>query len=173
MRRPKMSRSVRTPASRPLASVTNTESPVPVRWIARRQAETGVPGPTVTGSRRPTTMSGWDARAGTRAATARSVRSATLEVYAEAHDRAVGASRAPSERKTVPPPVAAGTPTWERWPSAQRGSRRRELGPCAGDREPDVRPHADEREALRPRARGRRAVPQEDSGALAVVATRP
>ena len=34
--RPKMSRSVRTPRSRPSGSQTKTESPVPVRWIARQ-----------------------------------------------------------------------------------------------------------------------------------------
>ena len=96
-----MSRSVRTPARRPSRSVTNTESPVPVRWIARRQAATGVPGPTVTGSRRPTTMRGWEVRAGTRAVTARSVSSATGPVYAERPDRAAGALR---------PGCAAGSP---------------------------------------------------------------
>ena len=44
------SRSVRTPTSRSSASVTNTESPVPVRWIASRQSAIDVPGGTITGS---------------------------------------------------------------------------------------------------------------------------
>src|SRR5690349_18161441 len=81
--RPKTSRSVSTPTRMPSGFVTNTESPVPVRWIARRHAPMDVPGCTVTGSRRPIVLSCADARLGTRAATARSVRSATSRVYAE------------------------------------------------------------------------------------------
>ena len=85
-----MSRSVRTPTSRPSASVTKTESPVPVRWMACRQSAIDEPGATVTGCRRPTTLNGADTRPGTRAAVARSVSSVTRPVYARTRDRAVG-----------------------------------------------------------------------------------
>src|SRR6478609_7428633 len=151
-RRPKMSRSVRTPARRPSPPVTKTESPVPVRWIARRQAATVVPGPTVTGSRRPTAMSGWEARAGTRAATARSVRSATDPVYAQASDRAVA------------PAGGLGSEPG----SAERGPGVRELLHRPGPEERELRSDADEREAAGQRARGRRAVAEQDAGALPV-----
>src|SRR4051812_4167015 len=91
-RLPKMSRSVRTPARTPSGVVTKTESPVPVRWIARRHAPIDVPGVTVTGSRRPISRNGAAASEGTRAATARSVRSATPRVYADPIGDAVGAT---------------------------------------------------------------------------------
>src|SRR5919197_4626982 len=70
--RPKMSRSVRTPASVPSGRVTNTESPVPVRCIVAMQSARLVPGSTVTGSRRPMTWIFSSASAGTRVATPRS-----------------------------------------------------------------------------------------------------
>ena len=75
-----MSRSVRTPTRRPSESQTNTESPVPVRWIARRQSARLVPGGTVTGSRRLRTRRRSSVRDGTRRATARSVSSVTSQV---------------------------------------------------------------------------------------------
>ena len=74
---------------RPSASVTNTELLVPARWIARRHAARLLPGGTVTGSRVAITVSGWEARVGTRAATARSVSSATGPVYADPPEGAV------------------------------------------------------------------------------------
>src|SRR3954451_8072986 len=89
-RLPKMSRSVRTPARTPSGGVTKTESPVPVRWIARRRVPIDVPGVTVTGSRRPISRNGAAASEGTRAATARSVRSATWPVYAGPFGDAAG-----------------------------------------------------------------------------------
>ena len=63
----------------PSASHTNTESPVPVRWMARTQSARLVPGGTVTGWRRLRTRSRSSVRDGTRRATAPSVRSVTLE----------------------------------------------------------------------------------------------
>src|SRR3954468_20099532 len=93
-RLPKMSRSVRTPTRTPSGVVTKTESPVPVRWIARRHAPIDVPGVTVTGSRRPISRNGAAASEGTRAATARSVRSATPRVYADPIGDAVAAAGA-------------------------------------------------------------------------------
>ena len=78
--RPKMSRSVRTPTRRPAASQTKTESPVPVRWMARTQSASEVPGGTVTGWRRLSTRSRSSASEGTRRATAVSVRSLTRQV---------------------------------------------------------------------------------------------
>src|SRR3954452_22295136 len=89
-RLPKMSRSVRTPTRTASGVVTKTESPVPVRWIARRHAPIDVPRVTVTGSRRPISRNGAAASEGTRAATARSVRSATWPVYAGPFGDAVG-----------------------------------------------------------------------------------
>ena len=78
--RPKMSRSVRTPARRPEASHTKTESPVPVRWMARTHSASEVPGRTVTGCRRLSTRRRSSASEGTRRATAISVRSLTCQV---------------------------------------------------------------------------------------------
>ena len=78
--RAKMSRSVRTPRRRPSDSQTKTESPVPVRWIARTQSARLVPGATVTGWRRLRTRSRSSVRDGTRRATAPSERSVTVEV---------------------------------------------------------------------------------------------
>ena len=75
-----MSRSVRTPVRRPSASHTKTESPVPVRWIARMQSASEVPGTTVTGWRRLSTPSRSSRMAGTRRTTAVSVSSVTHEV---------------------------------------------------------------------------------------------
>ena len=75
--RPKMSRSVSTPSRRPAASQTKTESPVPVRWIARMHSASGVPGRTVTGWRRLSTRSRSSVSDGTRRATAASVMSLT------------------------------------------------------------------------------------------------
>ena len=88
--RAKMSRSARTPTSRPSGSVTKTESPVPVRLDGPRQSPIDEPGATVTGCRRPTTLNGADTRPGTRAAVARSVSSVTRPVYARMRVRAVG-----------------------------------------------------------------------------------
>ena len=65
---------------RPGRSHTNTESPVPVRWIARTHSARLVPGGTVTGWRRLSTRSRSSVRVGTRRATAPSVRSVTLGV---------------------------------------------------------------------------------------------
>src|SRR3954468_1989071 len=100
-RLPKMSRSVRTPTRTPSGEVTKTESPVPVRWIARRHAPIDVAGVTVTGSRRPISRSGAAASEGTRAATARSVRSATSRVYADPIGDAVGRRGAAGTRERV------------------------------------------------------------------------
>ena len=59
---------------------TKTESPVPVRWIARKQSARLVPGGTVTGWRRLRTRRRSSVRDGTRLATTPSERSVTLEV---------------------------------------------------------------------------------------------
>jgi len=68
-----MSRSVRIPTSRPLASHTKTESPTPARWIARRQSARLEPGGIRSGSRRDSTASGSWIIDGTRPATSGSV----------------------------------------------------------------------------------------------------
>ena len=94
-RRPNTSRSASTPSKVPSGAVTKKESPVPVRWIVRRHAPIDVPGDTVTGSRRPISRSGTAASVGTRAATARSVRSATARVYADTNGDAVARTRHP------------------------------------------------------------------------------
>ena len=78
--RAKTSRSVRTPTSRPEASQTKTESPVPVRWIARTQSASEVPGSTVTGWRRLSTRRRSSVMDGTRRATVASVDSVTGQV---------------------------------------------------------------------------------------------
>ena len=77
---PKMSRSVRTPRSRPSGSATTTESPVPDSSTSRRHSPSEVPSGTVNGSRRLTTRSVSRASEGTRSETARSESSATLAV---------------------------------------------------------------------------------------------
>src|SRR3954469_6729205 len=100
-RRPNTSRSVSTPSSRSSWAVTNTESPVPVRWIARRHSAREVPGGTVTGSRRARTPSFSSMMEGTRAVTARSVRSATRKVYVGGPERTPTAT-APARRGCKP-----------------------------------------------------------------------
>ena len=100
--RAKMSRSVRTPTSRPDWSHTKTESPVPVRWIARRHSASDVAGGTVTGWRRLSTRRRSSRMAGTRRATAVSVRSVTLRSVATVAGTGVSQHDAPDARRRTP-----------------------------------------------------------------------
>ena len=62
------------------AAARFTESPVPVRWMARRHSARLVPGLTVTGLRRLRTRSRSSVMDGTRRATAASLSSVTRKV---------------------------------------------------------------------------------------------